>query len=65
MKTSSMIEREMRRSGGRVKIISVPASMRPTKASLKKLDRELSAQVRANEAMSTRSILYSSQSSLK
>ena len=25
MKTSSMIEREMRRSGGRVKIISVPA----------------------------------------
>ena len=64
MKTSSMIEREMRRSGG-VKIISVPASMRPTKASLKKLDREISAQVRANEAMSTRSILYSSQSSLK
>ena len=61
MKTSSMIEREMRRSGGRVKI----ASMRPTKASLKKLDREISAQVRANEAMSTRSILYSSQSSLK
>ena len=59
MKTSSMIEREMRRSGGRVKI------MRPTKASLKKLDREISAQVRANEAMSTRSILYSSQSSLK
>lgn len=48
MKTSSMIEREMRRSGGRVKIISVPASMRPTKASLKKLDREISAQVRAN-----------------
>lgn len=37
MKTSSMIEREMRRSGGRVKIISVPASMRPTKASLKNL----------------------------
>ena len=65
MKTSSMIEREMRRSGGRVKIISVPARMRPTKASLKKLDREISAQVRANEAMSTRSILYSSQSSLK
>ena len=65
MKTSSMIEREMRRSGGRVKIISVPSIMRPTKASLKKLDREISAQVRANEAMSTRSILYSSQSSLK
>ena len=65
MKTSSMIEREMRRSGGRVKIISFPASMGPTKASLKKLDREISAQVRANEAMSTRSILYSSQSSLK
>ena len=65
MKTSSMIEREMRRSGGRGKIISGPACMRPTKASLKKLDREISAQVRANEAMSTRSILYSSQSSLK
>lgn len=65
MKVSSMIEREMSRSGGRVKIVEVPASMRPTKASLKKLDREISVQVRSNEAMSTRSFLYASQSSLK
>lgn len=65
MKGTSMIEREMRRSGGYVKIVDVPASMRPTKASLKKLDREIAAQVRANEAMSTRSILYASKASLK
>ena len=65
MKGTSMIEREMRRSGGCVKIVDVPASMRPTKASLKKLDREIAAQVRANEAMSTRSIMSASKASLK
>ncbi|MBO5199066.1 MAG: hypothetical protein J6B85_11180 [Lachnospiraceae bacterium] len=65
MNISRMIEKEMDKSGGRVRIVKVPASKRPTAESLKKLDREIAAQVSANEAMSNRSMLYASKMPLK
>lgn len=65
MKINRMIEREMSKSAGRVKIIEVPDSKKPTADSLKKLDREIAAQVSANEAMSNRSMLFASKMPLK
>ena len=53
-----MISKQMNKSAGQVKIVKVPASKRPTVESLKKLDREIAAQVSANKAMSNRSMLY-------
>ena len=58
MKINRMISKQMSKSAGHVKIVKVPASKRPTAASLKKLDREIAAQVNANKAMSNRSMLY-------
>lgn len=58
MKISRMISKQMNKSAGQVKIVKVPASKRPTAVSLKKLDREIAAQVNANKAMSNRSMLY-------
>lgn len=55
----------MNKSAGQVKIVKVPASKRPSVASLKKLDHEIAAQVSANEAMSNRSMLYASKTPLK
>ena len=55
----------MNNSAGHVKIVKVPDSKRPTAASLRKLDREIAAQVSENEAMSTRSVLYASKMSVR
>lgn len=65
MKIGRMIENEMNKSGGRVRIVDIPVSKRPTAASLKKLDREIAAQVNANEAMCNRSMLYASKTPLR
>jgi hypothetical protein len=64
MKLSRMIANEMNKSNGQVTIVRVPDDKRPTTMSLKKLDREIAAQVSANEAMSNRSVLYASRTSL-
>lgn len=55
----SMIEREMRHSGGQAKIMPVPASMRPTRSSLQKLEKEISAQTDENENVRARSAMLS------
>lgn len=65
MRISKIIVREMNNSAGHVKIVKVPDSKRPTAASLRKLDREIAAQVSENEAMSTRSVLYASKMSVR
>lgn len=65
MNISRMISKQMNKSAGQVKIVKVPVSKRPSVESLKKLDREIAAQVSANEAMSNRSMLYASKTPLK
>lgn len=65
MKINRMISKQMSKSAGQVKIVKVPASKRPTAASLKKLDREIAAQVSANNAMSNRSMLYAFNTPMK
>ena len=64
MNFSRMLRKEMQKGNGQIEIIKVPANKRPTAASLKKLDREISAQVSANEAMSNRSVLLASKTAL-
>lgn len=65
MKINRMIKNEMNKSGGRVRIVQVPMEKRPTGESVKRIDREIAAQVSANEAMSNRSMLYASRMPLK
>jgi hypothetical protein len=65
MKIGKIIAQEMSNSGGRVRIVKVPDSKRPTVTSLRKLDREIAAQVSENEAMSTRSVLYASKMAVR
>lgn len=62
MRISRVIEKEMQKSGGRVKVVKVPANRRPTASALTRLEREIASQVSANEAMSNRSMLYASRS---
>ena len=62
MRISRVIEKEMQKSGGRVRVVKVPANKRPTASALAKLEREIASQVSANEAMSNRSMLYAARS---
>lgn len=64
MKLDRMIAREINKSNGQIKIVKVPAEKRPKAEDLKKLDCEIRAQVSANEAMSSRSMLYASKTSI-
>lgn len=65
MRIDQIIEKEMKKSGGRVKVVKLPENKRPTAASLAKLEREIASQVSANEAMSNRSMLYAARGLLK
>ena len=56
---SAMHERFKNRDG--VKIVEVPKSMRPTQESIEKLGRQISAQIRANDAMRYRSMINASK----
>lgn len=53
----------MNKSGGCARLVKVPASRRPTAKTLKKLEREISAQVSANETMRSRSMQNASKMS--
>lgn len=55
----SMIEREIRHSGGQVQIVPVPAAMRPTRSSLQNLEKEIAVQTNENETVRTRSAMLS------
>ena len=63
MSISKILSKEMKESGGRARLVKVPADRRPTFETLKKLDREISAQVSANEAMRSRSMQNASKMS--
>lgn len=61
MSISRILGKEMSRSGGSARLVKVPADRRPTAETLKKLEREISAQVSANEAMRSRSVQNASR----
>lgn len=54
MNLRNILLREMEKSGGSAKLTKVPANRRPTAASLRKLDKEIAFQIRANDAMQSR-----------
>jgi len=56
MSISSILSKEMNKSGGSAKLVKVPANRRPTAESLKNLEQEISAQISANEVMRSRSM---------
>ncbi len=56
MSIRTVLTKAMERSGGRARVVPVPADKRPDAESLKKLEREIAAQIDANEAMRNRSI---------
>lgn len=60
---SRILHKEMEKSNGQAKLVKVPASRRPTAESLRKLEREISAQISANEAMRSRSMQNASKMS--
>ena len=51
MNISNVISKQMTKSGGKVKIVKVPDNKRPTAETLKKLDNEVAAQVKANKVV--------------
>ena len=62
MKANLVLERQMARSGGVARVLDVPKRMKPTTKSLKNLEREISSQIGANEAMRGRSMQNASKS---
>ena len=57
MSIRTVSTKAMERSGGKVRVIPVPADKGPdAESSKKKLEREIAAQIDANEAMRNRSI---------
>lgn len=63
MSISRILNKEMNKSGGSARLVKVPSNRRPTSESLEKLEREISAQVIANEAMRSRSMQNASKMS--
>lgn len=63
MKISRILSREMGKSGGSVRVVKVPKERRPTEESLRILERQISAQLDANEAMRNRSMRKAAQKS--
>ena len=64
MSISRILSKEMNKSGGSARLVKVPANRRPTAETLKKLEREISAQVIANEAMRSRRMQNASKLSM-
>ena len=44
----TILKKEMEKSNGAARLVKVPEHMRPTAESLKKLEREISAQIESN-----------------
>lgn len=63
MSISKILQKEMNKSNGNAKLVKVPMNRHPTAESLKKLEREISAQIAANEAMRSRSMQNASKMS--
>lgn len=56
MSISRILAKEMKKSGGRARLVKVPSNRRPTAESSLKLEREISAQINANEVMRSKSL---------
>lgn len=56
MNIKRIMAKAMAKSGGAAELVEVPAYRRPTAQSLRKLEKEVAAQVSANEAMRSRSM---------
>jgi hypothetical protein len=56
MNISQILNKQMKKSGGCARLVKVPTDKRPTFEALKRLEREISAQVQSNENMRGRSI---------
>lgn len=56
MDLRNILKKELEKSGGKARLVKVPANRRPTAESLRELDREISSQIEANEAMRKRSV---------
>ena len=56
-----MMERLAKKSNGKIRIVKVPPERRPTAESLAKLEREIKAQIDANDAMRYRSYINASK----
>ncbi len=65
MNISRIIAKEMEKSAGKVRIVKVPSNRKPTAESLLKLEREISAQISANEVMRSNSLHKAAQMTLR
>ena len=65
VKLSVMLANEVKRSKGGMVIKEVPYSKQPTQKALRRIEREIAAEISANEAMSSRSMHYASKMSIK
>ena len=63
MSLSRILAKEMAGSEGTARVVKVPVSRRPTAESLRNLEREISSQINANEAMRSRSMHKAAQKS--
>ena len=61
MSIIDVLEKEVEKSGGKVRVVKVPPERRPTAESLSKLETEISAQIRVNEEMRRRSYIEASK----
>ena len=61
MNLKNILAKEMAKSGGEAEFVEVPIDRRPTVESLKKLEREISSQISANDAMRSRSMQRASR----
>ena len=61
MSIIDVLEKEVEKSGGKVRVVKVPPERRPTAESLSKLQTEISAQIRVNEEMRRRSYIEASK----
>lgn len=63
MDLRNILAKEMSKSNGEAEFLKVPANRRSTAASLRKLEREISSQISANDAMRSRSMQRASKMS--
>ena len=56
-----IMKRAVKKSNGKIRIVEVPPEKRPTAESLAKLEREIKAQIDANDAMRHRSYINASK----
>lgn len=58
---SKILSRMAKESGGKMQIVKVPMEKRPTAESLRKLEKEIYAQIETNRAMEHRSFVNASK----